>query len=483
MKTKKLPLVLLCVLSIILIFAGTACEGKNVGGAPVGRMGTAKSQLSTVRDGVTLCASGTVQISGPTTTSYATTCVQATNEVILLPGAYTATIANLNCSGSGLPAGAQAFVRCELNPTTVSFTVEAGKTVIVPFNISYFYDGLSPFDVLFTVGSAIVTIGDAGTTVTPTLCGVAGNAVACLANQTCAVVDGTGPRCWTICTTNPALCTTGNACLPVAELTVIGTQVPLSSLDRLCVPPSVTGTGGAGGVSGAGGNAGSAGTPVSTGGVSAGGTSAGGTAVGGVSAGGTATGGIATAGTAGTAGTPAVGGTSAGGTSAIGGTATAGTGATVTVRIEFTPPTAFGNSTPLVLSGPVSVGAWYGSTPWGTICDAMTTVSDASNVLVCEKAGVPDSVEFAFQINMPITCNLGACVYDGTDVGCVVHALPNATIYWGDHSTSVCGGNGNFLGSVQVFVNGVLTAHDMVDNQAGTACLPATKYCNGRIIT
>ncbi len=101
MKTRSILLVVL--LTVVALFTG--CEGKNINLQPSSADAVSVSfqPLTTTVNGVQFCASGTIAITGPTTTSFPTTCAQASHEVILLPGSYTATISGLDCTGSGLP--------------------------------------------------------------------------------------------------------------------------------------------------------------------------------------------------------------------------------------------------------------------------------------------------------------------------------------------------------------------------------------------
>ncbi len=411
---------------------------------------------------------------------------------------------------------------CSLITTPVPFTVTAGGTVSVPFNILYNYEGIGPFSILFAVGSAVVTIGDASVDVTPDLCGVPGNTAVCTSAQICATVDSVGPLCYPVCSTTVP-CASG-ACMPVAGTGVpggyvvvpLGSQANLATILHVCIPAGTGGSGGAGnagaggasnGGATAGGGAATAGTAgsgvagggtPSTGGTATGGTATGGTAVGGTATGGTATGGTAVGGTSAggtaTGGTPSTGGASMGGTPAggtstggspSGGTATGGTavggtstGGTATagagglppgnVVIEFTPPVTFGGvayvPSGLILSG------WYGNISWTEICNPMVSVS-GTTLFACG-LNLGAGMDFYGQVSMNIPYGLNGCTYTGTS-----QPAPMATIFYGDRSTGPCGGQGAFVGTVTVLVNGVGVAIDPRDSAvSANACTGS--YCN-----
>ncbi len=265
MKKYLLPL-----LAVVMVFA-ISCSSST----PTNSSDPVSVQiqpLSVTVSGVTFCASGSIDITGPTTVSIPTTCASPNPEVILLPGSYTATISGLDCSGSGVPPGAQQFVNCTLNPPQpVPFTVTAGGTVNVPFSITYNYLGLEPFSILFTVGSAVISIGQPTTNITLNLCGLPGQYVICEAGRACATVDGAGPACYADCTGGANLCGALATCMPVAGTgidggpTVVppGTLAALSSILHVCVPAAQSGiagasSGGAGGAPAAGAGAGGA---------------------------------------------------------------------------------------------------------------------------------------------------------------------------------------------------------------------------------
>ncbi len=118
---------------------------------PISKLGSSRFEAVKNVGKVNFCAAGTVQIVGPTTASFQTTCTQAAQEVILLPGKYKATVSGLDCSKSDLPKGATRFIGCKLSPDPVPFTVIADKTVSVAFNVVFRYEGIAPFSVLMKI--------------------------------------------------------------------------------------------------------------------------------------------------------------------------------------------------------------------------------------------------------------------------------------------------------------------------------------------
>jgi hypothetical protein len=105
------------------------------------------------------------------------------------------------------------------------------------------------------------------------------------------------------------------------------------------------------------------------------------------------------------------------------------------------------------------------------------TTSAGTNMLVCE-GQVPSGVDLFFTVQMQVAYGIAGCVYNGTKPQMVTQF---AQVFWGDRDYTPCGGNGHFIGSLQVFVDGVGKMIDLVNTESTASCAPTSPYCNGHV--
>jgi hypothetical protein len=242
---------------------------------------TGASMALTASDGTNdYCVSGDIEIyadnnsngvldGGDTLVGAAieTDCGDMSHEVILLPGDYLVTVDDPVCTSS-LPN----LEDCEMDPDPMAFSVTVGAVTSVPLAFIFSFENEDDQSVVFSVGSAEVSILPPEN---QERCGEGSEAEVCDVGQVCASVDGGGYACYDNCSTNlgsggaggapPVLeCGVDTTCTPVGvedvddratnpasipEPLVIGEEGALADTLWLCVPDEV-GAGGQGGSAG-----------------------------------------------------------------------------------------------------------------------------------------------------------------------------------------------------------------------------------------